>query len=71
MLAKATDYSGLTNPETEIYHITVTEPYAFYRITASAKPATGLEAWFTPSGTTQQIVKLPRPRGPIQIQPNP
>jgi hypothetical protein len=69
MLAKATDYSGLSSPETEIYRITVTEPYAFYRISASAKPAAGLEAWFTPSGTTQQIVKLPRPRGPIQ--PNP
>jgi hypothetical protein len=67
----AFDHSGTADPATEIYRITVTEPYAFYRISASAKPASGLEAWFTPSGTTQQIVKLPRPRGPIQTQPNP
>jgi hypothetical protein len=67
--AQAFDYLGQNASEDFI--ITVTEPYAFYRITASAKPAKGLEAWFTPSGTTQQIIKLPRPRGPIQTQPNP
>jgi hypothetical protein len=71
MLARAQDYAGLSSPETEIYQITVTEPFAYHRITASAKPAKGLEVWFVPSGTTQQIVKLPRPRGPIQTQPNP
>jgi hypothetical protein len=70
MRARAYDLSGKTSDSNE-YTLTVTEPYAFYRISASAKPAKGLEAWFVPSGTTQQIVKLPRPRGPIQTQPNP
>jgi hypothetical protein len=70
--AYAQDHKGKhTTLGVDYYTITVTEPYAFYQVTASAKPAAGLEAWFVPSGTTRQTVKLPRPRGPIQTQPNP